>query len=666
VVIGDKPKEAIAREGAGQPRVRLIFGALMLALLLASLDQTIVSTALPTIVGDLGGISKLSWVVTAYLLASTVVGPLYGKLGDLYGRKVVLQSAIVIFLAGSVLCGISQNMAELIVFRAIQGLGGGGLIVVTIAAIGDIVPPRDRGRYQGLFGAVFGVSTVIGPLLGGFFVDNLSWRWIFYVNVPIGLIALAVIAAAFHARTDRTKHTVDYLGAVLLAGGLSAIVLYTSLGGTTYGWGSAQLIALVVAGLVLLAAFVFVEARAAEPILPLEIFRNRVFSVTSAVGFIIGLALFGAVTYLPLYLQDVKGHSPTTSGLLITPMMAGLLITSIASGQLISRFGRYRPFPIAGTAITAVGLGLLSRLHVDTSTLVAGGYMLVLGLGLGLVIQVLVLAAQNAVDYKYLGVASSGSTLFRQVGGSIGVAIFGAIFANQLAGNLASKLPAGVHVPAHVNPAALEELPPAVHAAYATAVTNALHPVFLAAAGIAVLAFLLAWLLPEVPLRTTAQAPDIGEGFKAARDDDALREIERALSLLSGREQRWDLYQRLAARAAVDLAPPELWLLARLGERAPLTEPQLAEQLQRNAHPIGEALGQLRRRSLVDRRDDGTIALTARGRDDYERLVAAKCAGLRELLAGWNPDQQPELQRLVERLGRDLVSEIPTPVTATA
>ena len=651
--------------GADQQRVRLIFGALLLVLLLASLDQTIVSTALPTIVGDLGGISKLSWVVTAYLLASTIVGPLYGKLGDLYGRKVLLQAAIVIFLIGSALCGISQNMTELIVFRAIQGLGGGGLFVITIAVVGDIIPPRDRGRYQGFFGAVFGVSTVLGPLLGGFFVDNLSWRWIFYVNVPIGLVALAVIATAFQARTDQVRHTIDYAGAVLLAGGLSAIVLYTSLGGTTYAWGAPQMVALVVGGVVLLAAFVVVEARAEEPLLPLELFRNRIFSVTSAVGFIIGLALFGAITYLPLYLQDVKGHSPTTSGLLITPMMAGLLITSIGSGQLISRFGRYKPFPIAGTALMAVGLWLLSRLQVGTSTLVTGAYMLVLGLGLGLVIQVLVLAAQNSVDYKYLGVATSGSTLFRQVGGSIGVAIFGAIFANRLAHDLAARLPAGARVPASPNPQALKRLPPAAHAAYVTAITDALQPVFLAAAGAAVLAFLLTWLLREVPLRTTTQAPALGEGFKAARDDDGLREMERALSLLAGREQRWQLYERLAARAGVELAPPELWLLARLGEREPVAERQLVEELQVDSDAIGEALGHLRARSLVGSRDDGAIALTAPGRDDYERLVAARCARLGELLAGWRPDQELELRGLIDRLGRDLVSAIPTPPAAS-
>jgi EmrB/QacA subfamily drug resistance transporter len=639
----------------------LIFSALLLVLLLASLDQTIVSTALPTIVGDLGGISKLSWVVTAYLLASTVVGPFYGKLGDQYGRKVVLQSAIVIFLVGSALCGISQNMTELIVFRAIQGLGGGGLFVTTFAVIGDIIPPRDRGRYQGFFGGVFGVSTVIGPLLGGFFVDNLSWRWIFYVNVPIGLIALAVIATAFQAPRDQVEHTIDYLGAVLLAGGLSAIVLYTSLGGTTYAWDAPQMVAMLVAGFALLAGFVFVESRAAEPILPLEIFRNRVFSVTSAIGFIIGLAFFGAITYLPLYLQDVKGHSPTTSGLLITPMMAGLLITSIGSGQLISRFGRYKPFPIAGTAIIAVGLWLLSRLHVDTSTLVASVYMIVLGLGLGMVLQVLVLAAQNAVDYKYLGVATSGSTLFRQIGGSIGVTIFGAIFANQLANNLAAKLPVGADVPASPNPAALKQLPAALHAVYANAIADALQPVFLAASGAAVVAFALTWLLREVPLRSTTQAPDVGNGFHGARDDNALREIERALSLLAGRDQRWSAYERLAARAGLQLAPPELWLLARLGEREPLTEAHLIEHFRGDSDAIAEALAQLRQRSLVDGRDGGTIALTTTGRDDYERLVAAKCQGLRELLDGWQPDQHAELEQLVDNLGRDLVSEIPRP-----
>ena len=519
--------EAAVPAGAvGQQRVRLIFGALLLVLLLASLDQTIVSTALPTIVGDLGGISKFSWVVTAYLLASTVVGPLYGKLGDLYGRKIVLQSAIVIFLVGSVLCGISQNMTELIVFRAIQGIGGGGLIVVTIAAVGDIIPPRDRGKYQGFFGAVFGVSTVIGPLLGGFFVDNLSWRWIFYVNVPIGLIALGVIGVAFQTRTDTTRHAIDYLGAALLAGGLSAIVLYTSLGGTTYPWGSPPMVALIVGGIVLLVGFVFAERRAAEPILPLELFRNRVFSVSSAVGFIVGLALFGAVTYLPLYLQDVKGHSPTESGLLITPMMAGVLITSIASGQLISRFGRYKPFPIAGTAIMAVGLGLLSTLHVDTSTLITGVYMLVLGLGLG---------------HGLAGARARRPELGRlQVPRRRQLRLDALPPDRRL--DRRRRLRRDLRQPAHEQPRRdaaggrarpgrartrprSSSFPPR-----STMSTSPRSPTRCTRSsssprGRAVVGFLLTWLLREVPLRTTAQAPERGRRLprcarrrRAARD----------------------------------------------------------------------------------------------------------------------------------------------------
>ena len=487
-------------------RVRLIFAALMLVLLLASLDQTIVSTALPTIVGDLGGLSHLSWVVTAYLLASTVSGPLYGKLGDLYGRKPLLQAAIVLFLIGSVLCGVSQNMTELIAFRALQGLGGGGLIVLTLAVVGDIFSPRERGRYQGFFGAVFGVSTVIGPLLGGFFVDNLSWRWIFYVNLPVGAIALIVIGVAFHSRADHVHHSIDYLGAGLLATGLTAIVLFTSLGGTTYAWGSPEALTMLVVGVVLLAAFPFAERRAAEPILPLELFRNRVFVVTSAVGFIVGLALFGAITYLPLYLQVVKGHSPTSSGLTLTPLMVGLLFTSILSGQLISKYGRYKPFPIIGTAIMTVAVLMLSRLEVGTpiwQTIVA---MVVLGLGLGMVMQVLVLAAQNSVDHSQIGVATSGSTLFRQIGGSIGVAAFGAIFTNRLAGELAAKLPPGAHIPTTANPEIVKHLPPAVHSPYVHAVAAALQPVFLTATGIAFIAFTLTWLLREQPLRTTTTA----------------------------------------------------------------------------------------------------------------------------------------------------------------
>ena len=490
----------------GQPRIRVIFGALMLVILLAALDQTIVATALPTIVGELGGLQHLAWVITAYLLASTVTGPIYGKLGDLYGRKIVLQTAIVIFLVGSALCGIAQGMTELIVFRAVQGLGAGGLMVTTIAVVGDIIPPRDRGKYQGLFGAVFGVSTVIGPLLGGFFVDNLSWRWIFYVNLPLGALALFVIGTVFRSRAEHVRHSIDYLGAATLSGGLTGIVLFTSLGGTTEAWGSAQSVALAVVGVALLVVFLFVERRAAEPILPLELFRNRTFAVTSAIGFIIGLSLFGSVTYLPLFLQIVKGKSPTASGLVLTPMMAGLLVTSVVAGRTISRIGRYRPFPIIGTALMTVGMVLLSQLDRQSSILYAAAGMLVVGLGLGMVMQVLVLAVQNAVDFRVMGVATSGSVLFRQIGGSIGLAIFGSIFANSLHAKLAAYLPPGAHPAKSVSPAVVKRLPPAVHDAYVRAVAGSLHPVFVTAAAIGTVAFLLTWLLHDIPLGTTSRA----------------------------------------------------------------------------------------------------------------------------------------------------------------
>jgi EmrB/QacA subfamily drug resistance transporter len=497
-------------------RVRVIFGALLLVILLASLDQTIVATALPTIVGDLGGLQHLSWVVTAYLLASTVTGPIYGKLGDLYGRKIVLQTAIVIFLVGSALCGIAQNMVELIGFRALQGLGAGGLLVTTIAVVGDIIPPRERGRYQGLFGAVFGVSTVVGPLLGGFFVDNLSWRWIFYVNLPIGAFALFVIGVVFHSRAEHVQHAIDYLGAATLAGGLSCIVLFTSFGGTTEPWGSLQSILLIAVGVGLLVAFAFVERRAQEPILPLELFRNRTFVVTSAVGFIIGLSLFGSVTYLPLFFQVVKGMSPTSSGLQLTPLMAGLLVTSVVSGRLISRFGRYRLFPIVGTAVMTLGMVLLAQLNVHSSSTMAALDTLVLGLGLGAVMQVLVLAVQNAVPFRMMGVGTSGSLLFRQIGGSIGLAIFGAIFANSLH----HHLPASIHGPRNVSPKVVKSLPPVLHRIYVDAIAASLHPIFVTAAAIAGVAFLLTWLLREVPLRDTPRAA-VGEELSGAAAAEA-------------------------------------------------------------------------------------------------------------------------------------------------
>ena len=498
--------EPTAIPGLGQRSVFLVIGALMLGMLLAALDQTIVATALPTIAGDLHGLSHLSWVVTGYLLLSTVSTPLWGKLGDMYGRKSFFQAAIVIFLVGSTLSGLSSSMTELILFRSLQGLGAGGLMVGAQAIIGDVVPPRDRGKYQGIFGAVFGLASVAGPLLGGFFVQNLSWHWIFYVNIPIGLVALAVTARFLPSALRRVQHVIDYLGAVVLAGGVTCLVLLTTLGGTTYPWISLPIAIMAGLGVVLLGWFVLVERRAAEPILPLHLFANRVFSATSAIGFIVGFAMFGAITYLPTYLQIVKGASPTDSGLELLPLMGGLLVTSIGSGILISRFGRYKIFPIVGTAVMTVGLFLFSRLEVGTSMLTISLYMVVLGLGLGAVMQVLVIAVQNAVAHSELGVATSGATFFRSIGGSFGTAVFGAIFANVLTGNLAHYL-VGIRLPADfvgaagASPAVLARLPKPVHHGYIEAVTASLHPVFLWAVPFALLAFAVTWLLKEVPLR---------------------------------------------------------------------------------------------------------------------------------------------------------------------
>jgi EmrB/QacA subfamily drug resistance transporter len=477
----------------------MTFAGLLLAMLLASLDQTIVSTALPTIVGDLGGLDQLSWVVTAYLLGATVTMPLWGRASDLYGRKPLFLAAIAVFLAGSALSGAAQTLGELIAFRALQGLGAGGLMTLAMAIVGEIVAPRERGRYQGYIQMVFVLASVAGPLLGGVFVDHLSWRWVFYVNLPIGAIALAVITTSLHLPVTRTQARIDYLGAALLAAGLTCVLLVTTWGGQQYAWDSGEIVGLASAAVVLLGAFVAQERRAAEPILPPRLFREPVFDIVSAVLFLTTLAFFAVIVFMPVFLQVVTGASATESGMLLLPLLlAGTASTAVA-GRLMSRTGRYKAFPVLGLALMAVGLVLLSRMNATTSQADASLRLVVFGAGFGMVSQILTVAIQNAVERRELGIATASANLFRSLGGSVGVAVFGAIFAGRLDGPVDAQT-------LQASPETLHALPASAQDGIAQAVAHALQTVFLVATPIALVALAIVLALKEVPLRS-AQAP---------------------------------------------------------------------------------------------------------------------------------------------------------------
>jgi len=486
--------------------IMVVMTALMLVMLLAALDQTIVATALPRIATDLHGLNKLSWVATAYLLTSAITTPIYGKISDLFGRKKIFQSAILIFLAGSVLCGVSQSMNQLVAARALQGIGAGGLMSLVLAIVGDVIPPRQRGKYMGYFGAVFGVSSVAGPLLGGFLTDSLSWRWIFFVNIPLGILALSAVASRLHLPVYKQQHKIDYLGAALLSAASVCLLLATVWGGNTYAWGSGQIIGLLGGGVLLALVFALWEKRAPEPIIPPRLFRNSIFTVSVILSLLSGVAMFASILYIPEYQQIVRGFSPTKSGLMTMPLVMGLLVTSIISGRLITRWGRYRVFPIIGTFVLTVGLWLFSHITLTTSEWVIGVWMAIVGAGLGLFMQVMTLAIQNSVERSELGTATSTATFFRSLGSSFGGALFGAILTSRLAHHLSQSLPGQAANPAFsrniqsggIN---IHRLPPTVSADILQAFAHSFHDMFLLAIPFALLAFVAALFLKEVPLR---------------------------------------------------------------------------------------------------------------------------------------------------------------------
>jgi EmrB/QacA subfamily drug resistance transporter len=672
------PQDGDAPVEVSRQRINAVFGAVALGLLLAALDQTIVSTALPTIVGDLGGAGHLSWVVTGYLLAETVSTALVGKFGDLFGRKRMFLLSVVIFLIGSFFCGFANSMTWLIGWRAVQGLGAGGLLVTSSALIADVIPLRERGRYQGALGSVFGVVTVIGPLLGGLFVDHLSWRWAFYVNIPVGIIVIAVAVPAIPAVRNALKPVIDYLGIVLVALGASGLTLVTSWGGTTYPWLSPTIIWMAAASVVALGLFVMVERRATEPVLPMRLFGNPVFAVAGPMSFIVGFAMLGGITFLPTYLQYVQGTTATVSGIRMLPMVLGLLIAAISSGNVVSKTGRYRAFPIAGSAGMAAGLYLLSKLDEHTGFWTASSYMFVLGVGVGLAMQVLLIAVQNTVEYSDLGVATSGVTFLRTIGSSFGVAVFGSVYSSKLGGNIAAALaahplPAGVDPRVTQSPEALHRLPAAVSGPLVHAYAQSLHVVFLAGVPVALAALVLSLFLKEVPLRGTsrAAATELGDGFAMPESADADQSLQKALAGLL-RKERGQMSTVALAHAHSPLDEAEAWCVVKVRscrrKGGPATVAGIAESVRVPAKVLRPAFDNVIAAGYLIEGPDG-LRLTDRGEQEFGTLSAAWQEWVAERLADWNPEAEVALPAALARLARQLFEEQPTdpaPVPAGA